>query len=63
MGLYESFEERKNNGEVLDFDKLTKEELRQIWFEELYSEHKKNNPFFATYTFKEWGDYVVKTFR
>jgi hypothetical protein len=38
MTLYEELQNRKNSGEVLEFNSLSREELKQIWFEEHYKD-------------------------
>lgn len=35
MGLYEELERRKDSGEQLSLDDLTREELRKLWYEEV----------------------------
>ena len=34
MNLFETLEIKKSSGEVLDFNSLTREELKQIWYED-----------------------------
>lgn len=33
--LYENFVNRKNNGEILDINKLSRNELKQLWYYEI----------------------------
>ena len=34
MTLFETYEQKKKDGETLDFSKLSREELKQIWFDD-----------------------------
>jgi len=34
MTLFETLENKKSNGEILDFNSLTREELKQIWYDD-----------------------------
>ena len=40
MGLYEKFLERKQNGEKLDISKITREELKTMWYDEVKVDRK-----------------------
>lgn len=35
MGVYEEFLERKSKGEKLEFGALTRDELKQMWYDEV----------------------------
>ena len=36
MGVYEEFQERKERGEKLDINALTREELKAMWYDEVH---------------------------
>lgn len=39
MTLFEEYEQRKLNGEILDFESISRNKLKQLWFEENYTDH------------------------